>query len=153
MSAHSIAVVKAFYDLCNRAYGDWRIHRILFDDNPRKKELERSEAKHALTHFSILSQESFLLQIAKLHDPAIMQGHITLGIEYMVKYGGWETNIETKLQALQSQLKDLDKLTRPARNKILSHNDLESILDGGIVGAFPTAWTRNTSIPCKSLWT
>jgi hypothetical protein len=35
------------------------------------------------------------------------------------------------------QLNELDKKTRPARNKILSHNDLESILNGGIVGDFP----------------
>ena len=137
MSAHSTAVVKAFYDVCNRAYGDWRIHRILFDDNPRKKELERSEARHALIHFSILSQESFLLQIAKLHDPVIIQGHVTLGIEYIVRYGGWDEKTKTKLQALQLQLNELDKKARPARNKILSHNDLESILNGGIVGNFP----------------
>jgi len=135
--AHSPIVVERFYDLCNRAYRDWRIHKILFVDNPRKRELETSVAGYALEQFSILSQESFLLQIAKLHDPAIVQGHITLGIEYMVRYGGWDKNTETKLQALQLQLNELDKKTRPARNKILSHNDLESILNGGILGGFP----------------
>jgi hypothetical protein len=66
-----------------------------------------------------------------------MQGHITLGIDYMARYGGWDKNIATKLQALQLQLNELDKQIRPARNKILSHNDLESILNGGIVGDFP----------------
>lgn len=135
MTAHSLAVVEQFYGLCNRAYKDWRIHKILFDDNPRKKELETSVA--GLVHFSVLSQESFLLQIAKLHDPVIVQGHITLGIEYMVRYGGWDKSTETKLQAFQLQLNELDKKIRPARNKILSHNDLESILNGGIVGDFP----------------
>ena len=135
MNAHSPIVVKEFCHLCNRAYKDWRIHRILFDDNPRAKELEALVA--GLVHFSILSQESILLQIAKLHDPVIVQGHITLGIEYMVRYGGWEEGTKTKLQALQLQLNELDKKIRPARNKILSHNDLESILNGGIVGDFP----------------
>jgi len=137
MSAHSVAVVKAFYDVCNQAYASWRIHKILFDNNPRKKELERSEARYALMHFSILSQESLLLQIAKLHDPAIMQGHITLGVEYMVRYGGWDKSTETKLQKLQMQLNDLAMKIRPARHKILSHNDLEAILSGAILGNFP----------------
>jgi len=135
MNAHSSIVVKEFCHLCNQAYKAWRVHKILFDDNPRKKELETSVA--GLVYFSELSQESILLQIAKLHDPVIVQGHITLGIEYIVRYGGWDKSTETKLQALQSQLNELDKKIRPARNKILSHNDLESILNGGIVGDFP----------------
>jgi hypothetical protein len=137
MSAHSTAVVKAFYNVCNEAYKCWQIHKILFDNNPRYKELERSEARQVLTHFCNISRESFLLQIAKLHDPVIIQGHITLGIEYMVRYGGWDKKTKAKLEVLQAQLNELDKKARPARNKILSHNDLESILNGGIVGDFP----------------
>jgi AbiU2 len=123
--------------VCNQAYAGWRIHKILFDDNPRKKELERSEARHALMHFSIVSQESLLLQIAKLHDPAIMQGHITLGVEYMVRYGGWDKSTETELQTLQVQLNELAMKIRPARHKILSQNDLEAILSGATLGEFP----------------
>ena len=134
MSAHSPIVVEQFYVLCNRAYRDWRLHKILFDDNPRKKELETSVP--GLVYFSELSQESILLQIAKLHDPLIVQGHVTLGIEYMVRYGGWLKKTKTQLHELQAQLNELDKKIRPARNKVLSHNDLESILIGGIVGDF-----------------
>jgi len=139
MNVHSPIVVEKFYDLCNRAYRDWRIHKILFVDNPRKKELETSVAGHGLEQFSILSQESILLQIAKLHDPAVQKDRINLGIDYMVKFGGWEKSINTKLQDLQAKLKEheLKMLKiRPARNRYLSHNDLETILSGEVLGAF-----------------
>ena len=137
MNAHSTAIVDAFYDVCNRAYKDWRIHKILFVDNARKKELETSMAGHPLEHFSILSQESILLQIAKLHDPALQQGQITLGVEYMVRFGGWDEITGAKLQELKGRLDDLAKKVRPARHKILSHNDLETILSNATLGAFP----------------
>jgi hypothetical protein len=135
MNAHSPIVVEKFYDLCNRAYRDWRIHKIIFVENPRKKELETSVA--GLVHFSILSQESILLQIAKLHDPAIQQGHITLGVEYMVRFGGWDEITGKKLEGLKGQLDGLANKIRPARHKILSHNDLETILSEATLGEFP----------------
>jgi len=135
MNAHSPLVAEKFYDLCNRAYRDWRIHKILFVENPRKMELETSVA--GLVHFSILSQESILLQIAKLHDPAIQQGHITLGVEYMVRFGGWDEITGKKLEELKGQLDGLANKIRPARHKILSHNDLETILSEATLGEFP----------------
>jgi hypothetical protein len=137
MSAHSTIIVEAFYDLCNRVYVTWRIHKVLFVDNPRKKELERSVAGKTLEHLSIISQESILHQISKLHDPAIQQGRINLGVEYMVRFGGWDKTTDAKLQALQMQLNELAQKIRPARHKILSHNDLETILSSAILGAFP----------------
>jgi hypothetical protein len=78
-----------------------------------------------------------LLQIAKLHDPAIMQGRITLGVEYMVKFGGWDETTDIKLQELKTKLDDLAHKIRPARHKTLSHNDLETILSEAVLGAFP----------------
>jgi len=118
-------------------YSDWHIHKAIFSDNPRKTELEKSVAGDALEHFSILSQESILLQIAKLHDPAIQQGHVTLGVEYMVGFGGWDKDTEEKLQKLKRGLDELAANIRPARHKILSHNDLETILSGATLGEFP----------------
>ncbi len=136
-TAHSLIVLKAFNDLCDRAYSDWRFHKIIFTENARKAEMEKSIAGKALEHFSILSQESILLQIAKLHDPAIQQGHVTLGIEYMVRFGGWDCDQEEKLKKLKNGLDELATKIRPARHKILSHNDLETILSEAVLGDFP----------------
>ena len=137
MSALSANVVEVFCNICNRVYAIWRIHNVLFVHNPHKKELERSAAGKALMHFSIISQESILQEISKLHDPAIQQGQVNLGVEYMVRFGGWDKTTEAKLKALQVQLNELAQKIRPARHKVLSHNDLETILSGATLGAFP----------------
>jgi hypothetical protein len=140
MTAHSEIVFNAFYDLCSRAFSDWQMHKAIFN-NSRRAELEKSIAGHALEHFSILSQESLLLQIAKLHDRAIQksskEGNITLGIEYMVRFGGWNKDTEEELQNLKKGLDELAAKIRPARHKILSHNDLETILGEAKLGEFP----------------
>jgi hypothetical protein len=119
MVAHSPIIVEKFYDLCNRAYTVWRIHNLVFRDNPRKKELETSVAGNALEHFSIISQEAILHQISKLHDPAVQQGQINLGVEYMVRFGGWDKTTEAKLQELKGQLDELAKKIRPARETLI----------------------------------
>jgi len=48
----------------------------------------------------------------------------------MIEYGGWEAVTRDELVKLKDEMEILSKPTRIARNKILSHNDLASILDG-----------------------
>jgi len=55
----------------------------------------------------------------------------------MVRFGGWKKKTEDKLQQLRKGLDELAAKIRPARNKILSHNDLETILNGATLGKFP----------------
>jgi hypothetical protein len=137
MSALSRQVVEEFYKLCNWAYEAWLNHRELFDCNPQEVELQKSVANDALNRLSIISQEYSLHQIAKLHDSAIVSGNVTLGIDYIVKYGGWQQPVLTKLEELQKDLNKFADKLRSARNKILSHNDLVTILNGAVLGAFP----------------
>ena len=44
---------------------------------------------------------------------------------------------KSQLELLQTQLNELAAKIRSARNKILSHNDLEAILNESTLGAFP----------------
>jgi hypothetical protein len=55
----------------------------------------------------------------------------------MIRFGGWTPETEAKLLALRKQLDELNQMIRPARNKALSHNDLEAILKRQTLGAFP----------------
>jgi hypothetical protein len=137
MSAHSRQVIEEFYKLCNWAYETWLNHMELFDCNPKEVELKKSFANDALNRLSIISQEYSLHQIAKLHDSAIVSGNVTLGIDYIVKYGGWQQPVLTKLEELQKDLNIFADKLRSARNKILSHNDLVTILNGAVLGEFP----------------
>ena len=137
MTGHSTKVLTEFFKLCNWAYDAWRIHRVLFDDNPRKVELRNSAAGNGLVRLSIITQEYLLHQISKLHDPAIQQGQANLSIEYMLRFGGWDAETKKKLETVKARLDEFAAQLKTVRNKVLSHNDLESTLNGSTLGAFP----------------
>ena len=50
----SKSTLKDFCDLCNWIYEVWITHKILFDDNPRKAELQKSLEGNALGRLSIV---------------------------------------------------------------------------------------------------
>ena len=136
MSALSHRVVEEFCKLCDWSYQVWVNHRALFDDNPRATELQTSLAADTLLLLGTISHEYTLLQIAKLHDPAVAAGKINLGIEYIVKYGAWNPSLATKLTELSAKLNDFANNLRGVRNRSLAHNDLAAVLSGAILGEF-----------------
>ena len=136
MHALSASVVNEFCNLCNRAHELWLNHLELFDNSPRNTELMKSIASCELKRLSVISQEYSLLQVIKLHDKAVMNGNITLGIDYVLKYGGWSDSVLSRLEALEKELNDFADKLRGVRNKILSHYDLATILAGAPLGGF-----------------
>lgn len=137
MSALSPLIASKFCELCEHAHAVWRIHRVLFDDNPNKTALGNSPAGPAMIHISEVSQEYMLLQIRKLHDPAVQRDHATLGLDYVLRFGGWDALTSTRLQALKNDLDKFSSQLREVRNRVLCHNDLEVLLKGETLGAFP----------------
>ena len=125
-----------FCKLCNWAHEAWLNHRELFDKNPRAAELQKSWAGDALARLSIISQEYSLLQVVKLHDRAVVSGNATLGIDYILTYGGWSNTVRTHLETLAAKLNRFSSQLRAARNKLLSHNDLGTIVAGATLGTF-----------------
>lgn len=112
-------------------------HTALFDSNPRNTEFLESVIKDEWVRLSAISHEYSLLQIVKLHDPAVMSGNITLGIDYMFAYGSWSDSVRPRLTALKKQLDNFaNSKLRGVRNKVLSHNDLATILDEARLGEF-----------------
>ena len=134
--ALSASVVVAFCTLCDKAHEYWLNHLELFDNNPRNTELMKSPAGKELERLSVISQEYSLLQIVKLHDRAVMSGHITLGIDYVLTYGGWSDSVRPRLKALKKELDVFGSQLLDVRNKILSHNDLATIVAEAPLGAF-----------------
>src|ERR1035441_3285595 len=137
MHALSDSIVLEFCELCDWAHQVWLNHRELFDNNQRATELMKSFAREELVRLSIISHEYSLLQIVKLHDRAVMNGNITLGIDYMLTYGGWSDSVRSRLEELAKELSGLARYLLGARNKILSHNDLATIVAGAALGDFP----------------
>lgn len=136
MPALSDTVIVEFCKLCDWAHETWLNHRELFEDNPREEELRKSWAGHTLARLSVISQEYSLLQVAKLHDAAVVSGKITLTIDYVVNYGAWNPSVLSQLEALQTKLNGFGSQIRGARNKSLSHNDLAAVVSGATLGTF-----------------
>jgi AbiU2 len=136
MAALSQSVALEFCKLCGWAYEAWLNHRELFDLNPRTAELQKSFAGDELARLSVISQEYSLLQIAKLHDPAVVSRKVTLGIDYVVTYGAWSPGTRTQLESLRTKLNEFGAQLRDVRNKSLSHNDLAQIVAGATLGEF-----------------
>ena len=134
--ALSASVVSDFCTLCDKAHEYWLNHLELFDNNPRNTELMKSIARDEWERLSIISHEYSLLQVRKLHDRAVTSGKITLGIDYMLKYGGWSDSVRSRLEGLANELDGLADKLEDVRNKILSHNDLATIVAGARLGEF-----------------
>jgi hypothetical protein len=83
-----------------------------------------------------ISQEYLFLQIRKLHDRAVMNGNITLGIDYVLTYGNWSATVLHRLKELAKELDAFAEKLKDVRNKIFSHNDLAAILAEPTLGEF-----------------
>ena len=136
MPALSNVVVTEFCNLCNDAYTSWLTRKYLFDLNPDFAEFKHPHYEHFFQRLSDITQKYWLHQLAKLHDPAVQSGQINLTISYVIEYGQWDSDTATILKDLQSKMISLASSIKMARNKLLSHNDLASILTGGPLGAF-----------------
>ena len=53
-----------------------------------------------------------------------------------MEYGGWDAKTEGRLRGLLNDLSELHQRIRPARNRLLGHNDLSTILADVPIGKF-----------------
>lgn len=135
-SALSEQVLLEFHGLCNHAYDAWITHRTLFDDNERRAEFEEQGCAPFFSRLFDITQQYSLLQILKLHDPAVQQKRNNLTLEYVVRFGAWQPAAKAELEALKDELDRFATPLRILRNRTLSHSDLEAILTGERLGTF-----------------
>lgn len=135
MNIISSDTAEKFCELCNWAYECWITHKRLFDDNDLLEDTV-GKAKYFTSRLSVITQEYVLLQICKLHDPAVQRGSMNLTIDYMYRYGGWGQD-EANIRDLANRLNMLFEKIRSARNKLIAHNDLEAFMIDEPMGAFP----------------
>jgi hypothetical protein len=74
MSAHSKEVVKEFCVLCDWLMQSWAMRKYLFDKNPDFDKLREPRYEHFFFRLHKITQEYWLHQLAKLHDPAVHGG-------------------------------------------------------------------------------
>ncbi len=130
--------VSEFCALCGRVYKAWLFHQCLFRVGFEPKHVKNKLAKNALIFISEISQENLLLGTCRLHDPAVQGKNKNLTIDYIIEFGDWDDPTKQKLLESKTKLDRFAKKLKPLRNKGLSHHDLQAILDGATLGAFPS---------------
>ena len=83
-----------------------------------------------------IGKEYSLQQIAKLHDSRGKKPNQNISIDFVVSFGEWGAK-EAEIKAIEKRLLELWGHLKPARNKLLAHNDLKAILADEELGGFP----------------
>ena len=137
---------QAFCNLCQWVYECWLTHSNLFECLPdRFQEEEIAPFKgyvetgygRCLGRLNEISHQYLILQIAKLHDPALQRGNENLSIDFFVRQKFWSDDELPTINGLASELDGLYKQIEEVRNKILAHNDRSVYVKGTPLGNFP----------------
>lgn len=147
--AMNAEIALRFCQVCSWAYECWITHTVLFDNN-ETPETNIGKCAEFTSRLSTITQEYTLQQIAKLHDRATLNNSKNLSINYIVEFGKWEDKQE-QIEEIVRRLDELKDRIIPARNKILSHNDLETILADVPLGAFPAGADRDYFVALQEL--
>lgn len=132
----NVQLTKDFLAICEWTHHAWLIHKSM-ETSPRIDALMKGRCKEFLDHLSRITQEYSLQQIAKLHDPAVQGGKTNLTLDYVIRFGEWDPPALAKLTALREEMERLVGLrVKDSRNKVLAHNDVETIINETLYGAF-----------------
>jgi hypothetical protein len=132
-------VLFEFSTLCNWTHYCWQLHRAIYHDSGREAELQGTTVGNGLGRLSIMTQEYCHLQLVKLHDPATSgSSRRNLGLDYIIVNGGWSPAVDAELRRLRGELDKLGKdVLAKARNKVICHNDVDTIMAKANLGSFP----------------
>jgi hypothetical protein len=128
MTFHSKQTIEKFLGLCDWFIQIYEFRKHLFDENPNLEVFQGPRHEHFFYRLHVVLQESWMQQLARLHDPAIQGGSINLTLEYIIDYGGWDEEFRRELLAGKSSMEVLYQPIKVARNKILAHNDLKTMI-------------------------
>jgi len=135
-------LVEEFLARCQETYNLIQLQKGLFNQNTVGGFMTTTPFLEVFQCINNTTQEYSLLQLTKLHDPAETfdkakkMYNYNLTINYIIECGDWSEGIERKLNLLKARLDDLNQKIKPARNKVLCHHDIKSILAKETLGAF-----------------
>jgi hypothetical protein len=137
--------VKKFTDHCVILRAFWTHYQTIFEGSDLQRELLQNTAHkffHDLNHMLI---EHLILQICKLTDPELTMGKRNLTIPFLVNNAEFPATPRdmTKLKTIAARIDKFRKRIVPARNKLISHLDLDVALGRkSLGGASVAAWRR-----------
>lgn len=104
-----------------------------FDNNPQMY----NESGNFFDNMARSMRFHLLLDFAKVIDRAQSFGHDNLSVDYIIENVNWPDEIRSKLVELNKKMKSFRKQIIDARNKVLSHNDVQTFLNNKVHGQFP----------------
>jgi hypothetical protein len=142
MTSIAPVVADRFCDLCFRAYETWQTWVALASTDPdtKKPSTLGVAASRAYRRLYWALRDQAILQVVRLHDRARISNKVTLTIDYLARYGGWDEPTSKKVTDLQVELDGFVVCKgaglRVVRNQSLAHNDLAAVLSDQPVSLF-----------------
>jgi hypothetical protein len=133
--------VEAFRGSCVSLRSLWMHFQILFEGGDLKRELLQTTAPTFFRDAYGLFGEYLILHICRLTDDAETMGRKNLTIKFLIEHSDFSRAPRTleKLDQVSTDIHAFRKLILPARNRFISHLDLESVRLGDPLGAVPDA--------------
>lgn len=127
---------EVFVEYCQELFHIWQAVKRIFD--PKLTAIyTNGRFPYGLATMNRVLHQSFLLELAKLHDPAKFgDRYFNLSLSYIIEYGDWTSESQLRLQAIKERMDVLFKKIELARKKVLAHHDLEVASKTEMIGAF-----------------
>ena len=121
---------ESFCNECQNSYENFLICNIALFNLPSAAEMTEDKALRTplgfcINRVAIMCYDSWITQVVRLDDPAKTRNNKNLSIHRVIEAEDWTSNEKNKLQKLSKELGELPKHLKPARDKIISHNDLK----------------------------
>lgn len=154
-------VAEAFCEECRSAYENWVTCRIVFDDLPARAQLTDAEALdtpigQCIDRVFGMCLEAWTMQVVRLDGPARQGDHRNLSVHRIREAEVWTADECNRLDGIVARLCPLPARLRAARNKFLSHNDVDARLANAALGGFclgdDTAYFRALAEMATMVW-
>jgi hypothetical protein len=131
--------VEAFRDSCVLLRSQWMHFQILFEGSDLKRELLQTTAPTFFNDLNLLFIEHLALHICRLTDNAETMGRKNLTVKFLIEHSDFSNAPGTleKLRLLSGSIHGFRDLILKARNRFISHLDLEAVRLGDPLGTAP----------------
>src|SRR5713226_3984295 len=129
--------VESFADSCVLLRSQWVHFMTLFEGSDLKRELLYTTAPTFFGDLNRLFMEHLVLHICRLTDNAQTMGRKNLTVKFLIEHSDFSNAPQTldKLRRISDSIDGFRDLILKARNRFISHLDLEAVRLGDPLGA------------------
>jgi HEPN superfamily AbiU2-like protein len=129
--------VQAFSDACIRLRATWDHFKTLFEHGGRREALLKTIAPMVFGDIRRMMLEHLVLQICVVTDPPQTLGRKNLTVKWLLEHCDFneEPAKLEMLKGLSKSIHEFREIILPARNRYISHLDVETIRLGDTLGA------------------